>query len=52
VVNCEEYKLSARNLTIEDALTDLQRKLHQYLEAEHLSVSTSIVFVVKMPMSI
>jgi len=49
VAVCEEYNLSARSLNIEDALTDLQKKVHQYLEDEHLSVSTTIIFVLKMP---
>lgn len=49
VAFCEEYNLSAKNITIEDALTDLQRKLHEYLEDEQLSITTSIVFVIKMP---
>lgn len=52
VADCEEYNLSAKNITIEDALTDLQRKLYQYLADDHLSVSTSILFVIKMPLSI
>lgn len=46
---CEEYNLSARSTTIEDALTELQRKLHEYMEDEQLSVNVSIIFVIKMP---
>lgn len=49
VAVCEEYNLSARNTTIEKALADLQQKLHEYLDDEHLSVNVSIVFVLKMP---
>ena len=52
VATCEDYNLSARNVTIEDALSDLQKALHQYLEDEELSVSTSILFVIKMPLPI
>ncbi|NLI92600.1 MAG: hypothetical protein GX434_10480 [Peptococcaceae bacterium] len=49
VAVCEEYNLSAKSLTIEDALTELQRKLQKYLEDEQMSVSVSVVFVIKMP---
>ncbi len=49
VAVCDEYKLSAKGLTIEDALTELQRRLHEYLEDEQLSVNVSITFVIKMP---
>lgn len=49
VAYCEDYKLSGRGLTIEDALTDLQKKLYEYLADEHPSVKASIVFVIKMP---
>jgi len=49
VAICEEYGLSAKSLTIEDALTELQRKLHEYLEEEHVSVSVSVIFMIKMP---
>jgi len=46
---CEEYHLSAKSLTIEDALTELQSKLQEYLADEQLSVSVSVIFVIKMP---
>jgi predicted RNase H-like HicB family nuclease len=49
VAVCEEYNLSAKSLTIEDALTELQRKLQDYLADEQISVSVSVVFVIKMP---
>lgn len=49
VAYCEEYDLSASSVTIEDSLTELQRKIHDYLEDEQLSITTSIVFVIKMP---
>jgi predicted RNase H-like HicB family nuclease len=49
VAVCEEYKLLARNVTVEDALTDLQRKLHEYLDDEQPSIKASIVFVIQMP---
>ena len=49
VADCEEYQLSGEGLTIEDALTDLQKKLYEYLADEHASVKASIVFVIKMP---
>ncbi|HHV65625.1 MAG TPA: hypothetical protein GXX46_11265 [Peptococcaceae bacterium] len=49
VAVCEEYNLSVKGLTIEDALTELQRKLHEYLEDEQLSVNVSITFMIKMP---
>jgi len=49
VAVCEEYNLAAKSLTIEDALTELQKKLHEYLEDEQTSVSVSIIFVIKTP---
>ncbi|NLP44071.1 MAG: hypothetical protein GX351_05545 [Peptococcaceae bacterium] len=49
VATCEEYDLVAKGVTIEDALIELQRKLYEYLQDEHLSVPTSFVFVIKMP---
>jgi len=49
VASCEEYELSAKGITIEEALTELQRKIYEYLKDEHLSVPTSFVFVIKMP---
>lgn len=49
VAVCEEYNLIAKSDTIEDALTELQRKLHEYLEDEQLSVNVSVIFVIKMP---
>ncbi len=49
VAVCESYNLSARSLTIEDALTELQKKLHEYFAEDHVSVSVSVVFVIKMP---
>ncbi len=49
VVVCEEYHLSAKGITIEDSLTELQRKLYEYLEDEQLSVNVSVIFVIKMP---
>lgn len=49
VAHCEDYGLTAKSLTIEDALTELQRKLHDYLDDEHTSVGVSVIFVIKMP---
>jgi predicted RNase H-like HicB family nuclease len=49
IVVCEEYNLSAKSFTIEDALTELQRKLYEYLEDEQLSVNVSVIFMIKMP---
>ena len=49
VAVCEEYNLTAKSTTIEDALTELQQKLHEYLEDEQLSVNVSVIFVIKMP---
>jgi hypothetical protein len=49
VAICDEYNLTAKNFTIEDALTDLQRKLYEYLKDEQPSINASIIFVIKMP---
>lgn len=49
VAYCEEFQCSAKNITIEDALTDLQGKLHAYFQEEEHSVTTSVVYVIKRP---
>ncbi len=52
VVYCAEYNLTAYGLKLEDALTDLQRKVYEYLAEDQLSVSTSVTFIIKMPLSV
>jgi len=49
VAQCDEYRLKAKSITIEDALSELQKKLYEYLQDEHPSVRTSLLFVIKMP---
>ncbi len=49
VAQCDEYRLKVKSITIEDALSELQRKLSEYLQDEHPSIKTSILFVIKMP---
>ncbi len=50
VAVCEEYKISVKSITIEEALANLQKKLKEYLEDEYPSTKASnIIFEIKMP---
>lgn len=48
VAECAEYKISVKSITIEEALENLQRKLHEYLEDEHPSLKANIILEIKM----
>jgi predicted RNase H-like HicB family nuclease len=42
---CPEYNLTAKAITVEEALADLQRLVTEYLETEQPSLRASVVFV-------
>jgi len=49
VAVCEEYKITVKSITIEDALANLQCQLSEYLRDEYASTKANILFVIKMP---
>lgn len=45
---CPEYNLTAKAVTVEEALSDLQKLVTEYLEAEQPSLRASIVFITSL----
>ncbi|ADY54802.1 hypothetical protein Sgly_0436 [Syntrophobotulus glycolicus DSM 8271] len=45
VAYCEDYDLTAKAVTVEEALAELQKQVSEYLEAEQPSLRASVVFI-------